>query len=307
MQNGGCHPTDGCRRPARTPASPARTSGSSPPTSSDEATGKTLFPPYAIRKFDGVKVGFIGMTLEGTPTSSSPAGIAGLEVPRRGGDGQPLRAELRERARRATRSSCCCTRAARQTRRSPHRRVQRPLRPDRRHRQPHDRRGRPVHHRPHAPAVQLRDRRAPGDQRELVRARWSPTSTSRSTARTRDVDAGRGQQRDRHASDDGTPCAADIAALVAHYQTLAAPLADRVDRRARPAPAHAAPDDSRRERTLGNLIADAQLAATDGRHGGAVAAFMNPGGVRADIGVPGTASVDLRRGVRGPAVRQHRW
>ena len=37
------------------------------------------------------------------------------------------------------------------------------------------------------------------------------------------------------------------------------------------------------ESPLGNLIADAQLAATDNEQG-AVAAFMNPGGVRADLG-----------------------
>jgi 5'-nucleotidase len=36
------------------------------------------------------------------------------------------------------------------------------------------------------------------------------------------------------------------------------------------------------ESTLGNVIADAQLAATDDEQG-AVAAFMNPGGVRADL------------------------
>jgi 5'-nucleotidase len=36
------------------------------------------------------------------------------------------------------------------------------------------------------------------------------------------------------------------------------------------------------EATLGNVIADAQLAATDDE-AGAVAAFMNPGGVRADL------------------------
>src|SRR3712207_8568197 len=46
----------------------------------------TLFPyttlfrsePYAIKRFRRVKVGFIGMTLEGTPDIVSPAGIQGL-------------------------------------------------------------------------------------------------------------------------------------------------------------------------------------------------------------------------------------
>ena len=38
----------------------------------------TLFRPYAIRRFQGKKIGFIGMTLEGTPGIVSPSGIANL-------------------------------------------------------------------------------------------------------------------------------------------------------------------------------------------------------------------------------------
>jgi 5'-nucleotidase len=41
-------------------------------------TGDTLFAPYTIRNFQGVKVAFIGMTLEGTPTIVTPSGVAGL-------------------------------------------------------------------------------------------------------------------------------------------------------------------------------------------------------------------------------------
>ena len=44
----------------------------------DTATGKTLFPAYGVKDFLGTKVAFIGMTLEGTPTIVSPAGVAGL-------------------------------------------------------------------------------------------------------------------------------------------------------------------------------------------------------------------------------------
>jgi 5'-nucleotidase len=43
-----------------------------------DVTGGTLFPPYSIRKYKGVKVAFIGMTLEGTPTIVTPSGVAGL-------------------------------------------------------------------------------------------------------------------------------------------------------------------------------------------------------------------------------------
>jgi 5'-nucleotidase len=39
---------------------------------------KNLLPPYSIRTVGGVKVGFIGMTLEGTPQLVTPSGVAGL-------------------------------------------------------------------------------------------------------------------------------------------------------------------------------------------------------------------------------------
>jgi 5'-nucleotidase len=41
-------------------------------------TGKPLFPPYEIRRFDGVKVGFIGVITAETPTIVAAAGIKGL-------------------------------------------------------------------------------------------------------------------------------------------------------------------------------------------------------------------------------------
>lgn len=45
----------------------------------DQASGQTLFPPYAIRTLSGVKVGFIGVTLQDTPSVVTPAGVAGLQ------------------------------------------------------------------------------------------------------------------------------------------------------------------------------------------------------------------------------------
>jgi 5'-nucleotidase len=43
-----------------------------------ESTGKTLFAPYTIRKVDGKKVGFIGMTLQDTPNIVTKSGVEGL-------------------------------------------------------------------------------------------------------------------------------------------------------------------------------------------------------------------------------------
>jgi len=42
------------------------------------ATGKTIFPGYAIKTYDGVQVAFIGLTLKDTPSMSLPQNMAGL-------------------------------------------------------------------------------------------------------------------------------------------------------------------------------------------------------------------------------------
>ncbi len=74
MQTGGCHPVDGCKGPR--PFAGAKFEYLAASTFLDDGT--TLFPPYTIREFDGVKVGFIGMTLEGTPDVITPAARAGI-------------------------------------------------------------------------------------------------------------------------------------------------------------------------------------------------------------------------------------
>lgn len=74
MQTGGCHPVDGCKGPK--PFAGAKFEYLAASTFLDDGT--TLFPPYTIREFDGVKVGFIGMTLEGTPDVITPTARAGI-------------------------------------------------------------------------------------------------------------------------------------------------------------------------------------------------------------------------------------
>lgn len=76
MQNGGCHPTDKCQGPH--PFEGARFHYLAASTI-DKSTGKPLFPPYEIREFDHIPVAFIGLTLKGTPEIISPAAAAGLE------------------------------------------------------------------------------------------------------------------------------------------------------------------------------------------------------------------------------------
>jgi 5'-nucleotidase len=43
------------------------------------ATGQTLLPAYGVKRFQGVPVAFIGMTLKDTPGIVIPTGVAGLE------------------------------------------------------------------------------------------------------------------------------------------------------------------------------------------------------------------------------------
>ena len=44
----------------------------------ENTTGKTIFPPYGIKEFEGIKIAFIGMTLRDTPAIVRPGGTAGL-------------------------------------------------------------------------------------------------------------------------------------------------------------------------------------------------------------------------------------
>jgi 5'-nucleotidase len=76
MQNGGCHPIDGCQGPH--PFAGAKFHYLAASTI-EKSTGKTIFPPYEIKQFDGIPIAFIGLTLKGTPNLVSPPGVAGLE------------------------------------------------------------------------------------------------------------------------------------------------------------------------------------------------------------------------------------
>ncbi|MGY3239023.1 MULTISPECIES: bifunctional metallophosphatase/5'-nucleotidase [unclassified Bradyrhizobium] len=76
MQNGGCHPEDGCRGPH--PFTGAKFHYLAASTV-ETATGKSVLPPYEIREFEGIPVAFIGLTLKETAGIVSPKGIAGLE------------------------------------------------------------------------------------------------------------------------------------------------------------------------------------------------------------------------------------
>ncbi len=82
MQNGGCHPSDANSCKGAEVGTPVPFEGANfkflAANVVDTASGKTLFPAYAIKNFKGNKVAFIGMTLKGTPSIVTPSGVAGL-------------------------------------------------------------------------------------------------------------------------------------------------------------------------------------------------------------------------------------
>ena len=76
MQKGGCHPVDGCADGDPFEGADFRYLAANVVY---EGTNRTIFPAYRVMSFSGVKVAFIGMTLEGTPGIVSPSGVAGLD------------------------------------------------------------------------------------------------------------------------------------------------------------------------------------------------------------------------------------
>ncbi|MFD4502008.1 bifunctional metallophosphatase/5'-nucleotidase [Streptomyces sp. NPDC058457] len=75
LQNGGCHPTDGCYtgkkfKGADFPYLAANVL--------DEKTDKPILKPYWVWQKKDVRIGFIGVTLEGTPGIVSADGVKGL-------------------------------------------------------------------------------------------------------------------------------------------------------------------------------------------------------------------------------------
>ncbi|HEY5668593.1 MAG TPA: bifunctional metallophosphatase/5'-nucleotidase [Anaerolineales bacterium] len=77
MQDGGCHPVDGCYFPD-SPYAGANFQWLAANVV-NETTGETPLPPYWITKIESVKVAFIGMTLEATDTLVAAVGIQGWD------------------------------------------------------------------------------------------------------------------------------------------------------------------------------------------------------------------------------------
>jgi 5'-nucleotidase len=76
IQFGGCHPADGCQDEG--PFVGALFHYLAAGVYVDEQLNRSVFPPYEVRTVGGVKIGFIGIPTDTTPTIVTPAGVAGL-------------------------------------------------------------------------------------------------------------------------------------------------------------------------------------------------------------------------------------
>ena len=285
MQHGGCHPTDGCQDGTGFAGANFKYLSANV---IDTRTGKPFFKPYAIRRFQGKKVGFIGMTLEGTPGIVSPSGITHLKFLDEADTANHYARVLKRRGVKAivvllhqggfqsvpfnTDTLNTCTGFSRRRHG---------------HRQPHDEGRRRVHHRPHARGLQLRDRRPAGDERELERAaRDRPRADARAAAATSRPSAPTTCRSSPRAARRRRTCRRSSTATTRCRRRCGRTPVGRISRDITRNP----DTDGSGENPAGNLIADAQLADTDDAdRGDAVGALMNPGGVRSDFSTPRAA------------------
>jgi 5'-nucleotidase len=76
LLDGGCHPVDGCQDGDAFLGAVYRYLAANV---FFFGTNTTVLPPYEIHKVDNAKIAFIGLTLEGTPLIVTPSAIEGLE------------------------------------------------------------------------------------------------------------------------------------------------------------------------------------------------------------------------------------
>ncbi|MBX3270636.1 MAG: bifunctional metallophosphatase/5'-nucleotidase [Sandaracinaceae bacterium] len=271
MQFGGCHPVDGCQD--GTPFGGAAFEYLAANVIED-ASGETIFPAWTERRFGAARLAFIGLTLENTPAVTTAAGVRGLTFHDEADTINALVPEIRaagietivvlihEGGFVSGRYDECVGASG------PLFEIVRRLDPaigvvvaghtNAAHLCEID--GRLVTSAAHAGRL-VTDVDLTID--EVTGAIVS--RSARNVIVTRDVPRDAGQT-----------------ALIARYAEIAAPLANRVVGVLGSDVLRAA--NAAGESALGNLIADAQLAATSAPEaGGAHLALMNPGGIRADL------------------------
>jgi len=272
MQNGGCHPVDGCQGPHPFPGAKFQYLAAS---TIEKDTGKTIFPPYEVREFDGIGVGFIGLTLKGTPDIISPTSAAGLEFR---DEAETVNASVAELKARGVEAIVVLIHEG----------------------------GFPTGDYNECPGisgaiVEITKRFDPAvdvvvsghthqayvcqiDGRLVTSGdKYGTLVTAidlKLDPKTRDVISARADNL--IVRTNSLPRDAQQTALIEAYDKVSAPIANR--RAGSITETLSRLPGGTGESTLGDIIADAQLAATKAdADGGAVIAFTNPGGIRADI------------------------
>jgi 5'-nucleotidase len=272
MQDGGCHPVDGCQSGHEFAGADFRFLAANVTW---QKNGKTVFPSYKVQSFGGAKVAFIGMTLEGTPAIVSPAGISMLDFH---DEADTVNALVPELKKKGVESIVVLIHEG----------------------------GFPAAFDPNGcagvsgPILDIVNRLDPAVDAVISGHTHQPyscvindipvTSAFSFGRIVTDVDL----TIDRNTGDVVTatvnnqivtrdvPPAPALTDLITHYDALSAPLRDRVIGTITADILRAA--NAAGESALGDVIADAQLAATAPADlGGAVIALMNPGGIRADL------------------------
>ena len=279
MQEGGCHPVDGCLDGDDFAGANFQFLAANVVR---QDNGKTIFPAYKIRSFDKAKIAFIGMTLEGTPLIVTPSGISDLNFLDEADTVNALIPELKAKGIEtivvlihegadqstsdATTNPNACVGMS-------------------------------------GPILDLVNRF--DDEVDVVisghthqpynctidgKLVTSAFSFGRLVTKVDlTIDRATGEVTTMAAENKivtrDVPKASPLTALIAKYNAIAAPLANRVIGSITAAITRTA--NSAGESALGDVIADGQLAATSAPElGGAVVAFMNPGGIRADLSFP---------------------
>ncbi|KPC79610.1 MULTISPECIES: bifunctional metallophosphatase/5'-nucleotidase [Streptomyces] len=287
LQNGGCHPVEGCYEKDK------KFEGADFPylaaNVTNEKTGKPVLKPYTVWKKNGVKIGFIGVTLEGTPNIVTANGVKGLkfhdeietvnkyakELDRQGV--KSIVALIHEGGAPASSSYNydCDSPGAGDGISGPVVDIAKGITPkvD----------ALVTGHTHQAYVCTVPD---PSGKPRMVTSASSfgklyTDTTLTYDRRTKDIVRTSVESANHIVSRDQAK-ATDMTALIARWNTLAAPIAGRpqgfisadINGRGSTAP----------EKPLGNLIADAQLEGlAPADKGGAVVAFMNPGGIRSDL------------------------
>ena len=279
MQNGGCHPVDKCQGPHPFEGAKFHYLAAS---TIDTASGRTVFPPYEVQNFEGVPVAFIGLTLKGTAGIISPSAAAGLEFRDEAASVNALIPELKARGVEAivvliheggwpTGDYNECPGIS-----GPIVDIVKKLDPA-------------VDvvisgHTHQAYVCEIDHRLVTSGDKYGTLVTAIDLKLDRTT---RDVISAKADNvivRDTLAKDAGQT------ALLAAYDKVAAPLADR--RAGTITATLSRLPNAAGESVLGDIIADAQFAATRSeKDGGAVVAFTNPGGIRTDVVRQGDGSV----------------